>query len=231
MWGKTQLRVFHRAMSSSPSALYKQASKLLDPKTTVAKVTSQTPLSNENARFINLEKLEYVSPAGKKGVWEIARRTTRPKGSAVDAVIIIPTLKYANGDKKLVFVRQFRPPTGGVCVEFPAGLVDPDDTLEACALRELKEETGYVGVIRKRSGVVWSDPGLSDANCEIVWADVDMEQDENKTPSPHWMDNEVIEVVTVSLSELEKSMEEWSNNGYLIDAKIQTFLIGLCMET
>lgn len=231
MWrAKRTLSVFRRTMSYSPSALYKEANKLLDPSTTIAKVTSQTLLSNENARFINLEKLEYVSPAGKKGLWEMARRTTRPKGSAVDAVIIIPILKYANGDKKLVFVRQFRPPTGGVCVEFPAGLVDPEDTIEECALRELKEETGYVGVIRKKSRTVWSDPGLSDANCVIVWVDVDMEKEENKVPVPHWMDNEVIEVVSVKSSELEETMEKWLKQGYLIDAKVQTFLIGVNME-
>lgn len=41
--------------------------------------------------------------------------------------------------------RQFRPPAGRVVIEFPAGLVDPNETLEECALRELREETGYVG--------------------------------------------------------------------------------------
>jgi 8-oxo-dGTP pyrophosphatase MutT (NUDIX family) len=31
-----------------------------------------------------------------------------------------------------------------VCVELPAGLVDPGETPQEAALRELKEETGYV---------------------------------------------------------------------------------------
>lgn len=216
--------------TTSSKSVYKEAGKLLNPKTTIAKITSQTPLENKDAKFINLEKLEYISPIGQKGVWEIARRTTRPKGSICDAVIIIPVLKYSNGDKKLVFVRQFRPPTNGVCVEFPAGLVDPNDTIDECALRELKEETGYVGTIRKRTNVIWSDPGLSDANSVIVWVDVDMEKEENKNPIPHWMDNEVIEVVTVRTVDLEKTMDEWFNQGYMIDTKIQAFLIGMCMQ-
>ncbi|KAG0680340.1 hypothetical protein C6P40_003476 [Pichia californica] len=215
---------------STSSSTYKQAGKLLNPKTTIAKVVSQTPLENKDARFINLEKLEYISPTGKKGLWEIARRTTRPKDLICDAVIIIPVLKYANGDKELVFVRQFRPPTGGVCVEFPAGLVDPSDTIEECALRELKEETGFVGDIRKKTNVIWSDPGLSDANSVIVWVDVDMEKEENKNPIPHWMDNEVIEVVNVKTGDLEKTMDEWFEQGYMIDTKIQAFLIGLTMQ-
>jgi len=43
--------------------------------------------------------------------------------------------------------RQWRPPIGKVCIEVPAGLIDEGETAEECALRELKEETGYVGEI------------------------------------------------------------------------------------
>ncbi|AWU78289.1 uncharacterized protein C5L36_0E03470 [Pichia kudriavzevii] len=222
------LRCCVRTMSNTREQ-YKDAAKLLDPASTVAKITKRTKLENENAKFVNLEKLEYVSPLGKQGVWEIATRTTKPKGSLVDAVIIVPILKYPNGDKKLVFVRQFRPPCNGVVVEFPAGLVDPNDSIETCALRELKEETGYVGVIRKKTGVVWSDPGLVDANCSMVWVDVDMSLKENKTPVPHWMDNECIEVVDVPLNELEGKIDEWTKQGYLIDGRVQTLVIGMAM--
>lgn len=214
-------------MSSTPPAMYKKAGELLNPATTQAKITSQAPLDNKDAKFINLEKLTYISPVGEPGVWEIARRTTRPKESLIDAVIIVPMLRFPNGDKKLVFVRQYRPPTGGVCVELPAGLVDPHDTVEGCALRELKEETGYTGVVRKKSGVVWSDPGLSDASSCFVWIDVDMSLETNQNPVPKWMDNEVIEVVSVHIGDIEETMKKWMDQGYLIDAKIEAFILGM----
>ena len=41
--------------------------------------------------------------------------------------------------------KQFRPPVGKVCIEIPAGLLDAGESVEQCAVRELKEETGYVG--------------------------------------------------------------------------------------
>ena len=47
-----------------------------------------------------------------------------------------------NGD--LVLVRQFRPAVEAVTLELPAGLVDVGDTPERTAIRELKEETGFV---------------------------------------------------------------------------------------
>lgn len=220
-------RNYRKMSSTTPLSLSEKAKKLLNPKTTIAKIKSQRLLNNENARFINLERIEYISPNGTESIWEMARRTTRPIGSKVDAVIIVPILKFSNDENELVFVRQFRPPTGGICVEFPAGLVDPNDSIESCALRELKEETGFVGTIRKKTGIVWSDPGLTDANCSIVWIDVDMEKEENKNPTPHWMDGEVIEVVRVKILDVEKSIQEWSDQGYLIDAKVQTLLIGM----
>jgi ADP-ribose pyrophosphatase len=44
-----------------------------------------------------------------------------------------------------VLQKQWRPPANATVIEVPAGLMDPNESAETCALRELKEETGYVG--------------------------------------------------------------------------------------
>ncbi len=44
---------------------------------------------------------------------------------------------------KYVLVRQERIPVRATLWEFPAGQLEPDDSAEATALRELEEETGY----------------------------------------------------------------------------------------
>ena len=41
-------------------------------------------------------------------------------------------------------------------IEVPAGLIDAGETAEDAALRELKEETGYIGVVVQTSPIMFN---------------------------------------------------------------------------
>ena len=55
------------------------------------------------------------------------------------AVAILPVLD----DGRLVLVRQFRYAVGRDLLEVPAGTREPNEGPRECAIRELREETGY----------------------------------------------------------------------------------------
>ncbi|GGF23987.1 hypothetical protein GCM10011611_32600 [Aliidongia dinghuensis] len=56
-----------------------------------------------------------------------------------DGAICLPLTRTG----EIVLVRQFRPAIGQMTLEIPAGSIDPGETPEAAALREVMEETGY----------------------------------------------------------------------------------------
>ena len=60
-----------------------------------------------------------------------------------------------------IIIEQFRPPVNAYVIEMPAGLIDPKETIESTAFRELEEETGYKadGVI-EISPLMVCDPGM-----------------------------------------------------------------------
>lgn len=78
------------------------------------------------------------------------------------AVAILPVLPGG----ELVLIRQYRHAVGRPLLEVPAGTREPDESTEACARRELAEETGYRGGRVRELVRFYVSPGW--ANEELV---------------------------------------------------------------
>lgn len=200
------------------------------PSPSLAKILKTEPLSTSNAKWTTLSKITYLDPAGTERVWESASRPTRPASSEIDAVAILAILrdsKDASYEPMVLLQKQFRPPTGGVAIEFPAGLVDPNESLETTALRELKEETGYVGEFVSKTPVLWADPGFCSTNLSLVTLNVDINTVDNKNPVPQLEEAEFIETFAVKLVDFTKVLKQLDQEGYKIDSRVQNIAQGI----
>lgn len=69
------------------------------------------------------------------------------------------TLVAFDPQGRLLLVRQYRHPVGRALLELPAGTLDPGESPERCAERELQEETGYRPGRLERLGGFCTAPG------------------------------------------------------------------------
>lgn len=84
-----------------------------------------------NGRLVKLRVDKVRLPNGK----EATREVVVHRG----AVAVVPLLD----SNIIVMVRQFRQAAGEALLEIPAGTLDPNESPDFCAERELAEEIGY----------------------------------------------------------------------------------------
>ena len=173
-------------------------------------------------------RISYQDPKGKTRLWESAERRTRPTTTDIDGVGIVALLHKPTGPE-IILQKQYRPPIDKVVIEVPAGLVDANETAEEAAVRELREETGYVGVMTETSPVMFNDPGFCNTNLRMVHVDIDMEPKENQDPKPQLEEGEYIDVFTVKLTDLWDECTRLEKEGFAIDARVGTLAEGIFM--
>ncbi len=114
-------------------------------------------------RVLNLDMDAVRFPDGTTGELEIIRH---PGASAVVPVLSDDTAS----DPQILLIRQYRYAAGGPVWEIPAGRLDQGETPEACARRELLEETGAEAARLDRLTTIHTTPGFTDERIHLFAA-------------------------------------------------------------
>ena len=153
-------------------------------------------------KFLRLNKI---------GRWEFVSRIR-----ASGAVHIMAT----TGDGRIILVEQERVPVGSRTIELPAGIVGDEaahreERVEACALRELMEETGFTA---HEAHVVYTGPTAPGLTSEIVHLARIVNAE--KSGVGGGVEGEDITVHLVEPAELEQFLARKKGEGLMIDPRI-----------
>ena len=114
-------------------------------------------------RVLNLDVDTVSYPDGTSGELEMLRHP--------GAAAVLPVLSADDAaDPQLLLIRQYRYAAGGPIWEIPAGRLEPGESPEECARRELLEEAGATARRWKRLTTVYTTPGFTDERIHLFAA-------------------------------------------------------------
>lgn len=157
-----------------------------------------------DGKIIHVHIDDITLSNGKSGYREVVEH---PGGVCIAAV----TQK-----NELLFGRQFRYPFKEVCLELPAGKLEPGEDPFEAAKRELKEETGCTGRDWVSMGNMYPTPGICTEIDRLWFCYVDEESDELELDEDEFIEPERIPI---------DAAVEMAMNGELPDAKTQLLVL------
>jgi 8-oxo-dGTP pyrophosphatase MutT (NUDIX family) len=118
---------------------------------------------------------EGSRPLGDYRIFNIRSDAKKsPRTGKVHDFFVIDTADWVNvvaltSRDELVMIEQYRHGTNTVELEIPGGMIDPRDASPlAAGLRELVEETGYVGGPAEILGTIYPNPAIMTNTCHTV---------------------------------------------------------------
>lgn len=115
-----------------------------------------------DGRLLRVDVDRVRLPGGGEADREVARHP--------GAAAVVPLVDAAEGSPSVVLVRQFRYAAGEALWEIPAGTLEPGEEPEACARRELEEETGLRAGELDALTTIYTSPGFTDERIHLFVA-------------------------------------------------------------
>ncbi len=100
-------------------------------------------------------------------------------------------------DRRMVLVKQFRYGINDFSTEIPGGVVEQGEDFLAAGLRELREETGYVGDAARFLGTVHPNPAIQNNRCHLI-----LVENVRLESGPDWDPDEELEVILKPVEEV-----------------------------
>jgi 8-oxo-dGTP pyrophosphatase MutT (NUDIX family) len=157
-------------------------------------------------RFMSFVEIHYRDARGVERTWEAIERV------GIGGIVVMVAVTPAG---TVLLERQFRPPLGRDVIELPAGLVDPGESMEDAARRELIEETGWSA---RQFTFLAEGPMSTGASTEVLrtYLCTGLEQ----VGKAGGDDNEIIEVIEVPLRSVQEYLTSVQAKGVLVDLKV-----------
>lgn len=114
-------------------------------------------------KVLNLDIDRVRFPNGSVGELEMIRHS--------GASAVVPFVSDPSGDDpQLLLIKQYRYAADDFLYEIPAGRLDPGESPEACARRELREETGCTAQSVEHLSTIYTTPGFTDERIHLFMA-------------------------------------------------------------
>ena len=137
-----------------------------------------------DGRVVHLSVDTVRFPGGSVGKLELVRH----RGAAA----VLPVLgQAADADPEILLLRQYRYAAGGVIWEVPAGIVEPGESWEECARRELEEEAGLRAGKLVKLTTIHTTPGFTTEEIHL-YAAFDLRQGVARTDEDEFLHAERI---------------------------------------